>query len=228
MTEKTVQQFMDASRKYWELLPPDYRAELQTFIEALRNDFSPMFFIKEVIPKSWSENKELINAFSDYLRHLATDKGIKVTKSRAKAMANMIFLKTKDNTDKAIEAFLYSTARGYATPYVVERQPGTQNLSIGLPTPGQIKTIFSTFYPKQPINDKFIQFFQDFNQWLMDNPLHNALYGKNLEVFAKELSKLTEQSLGKTFTCIKYLTALDTTILPTEYAVVLNWAQNHR
>lgn len=228
MTEKTIQKFLDASRKYWELMPPDYRAELHTFIEALKNDYSMMHFIKDIIPKAWTENKELINAFSDYLRHLATDKGIKVTQSRAKAMADMIFIKTKDNTDKAIEAFLYSTARGYATPYVVERQPGEQNINIGLPTPGEIKTMFSAFYPKQPINNKFLQFFQDYNQWLMDNPKHRPFFGKNLERFAKELSKLSEKSLGKTFTCIKYLKAHDTTILPTEYTVILNWAQNHR
>jgi len=225
MKTELIQRFIDSTNKYWDLLPQSYRTDVDTFVNALRNDYTPSQFINENVPSFWLENKEIMDAFYLFLEHLTKNFGVTLTPEKVKANAQLVNLKTKEPA-KIIETFYNSVNRNYTRPFVIENEFSDQMLGIGLPTVSEIKTTFKTYYPHQDINEKFIAFFEEFNLWAKSNPKHRAFFGVALGKFAKELSKITDQSLGKTWTALRYLRASDTTTLPLEYSVILTWANS--
>jgi len=225
MTAQTVKRFMEVTREYWELLPLDYRNEVQVFVKVLQNDFTPIHFINANVPAFWLENKDIMDGVMLFLKHLTERKNVTLTPEKVKAISMLVDVKTKE-PEKIIETFYNSVNRDYTRPYVVENDSSQGMLNLGLPTALEIKSNFQNYFKGQTISDKLITTFQEYNSYCKDNPKLKPFMGNNLSRFLKELAKITETFPGKVFTALKYLTANETTELPLDYSVILTWYQN--
>lgn len=224
MRQEIVKDFIDTSRKYWHILPENYRTTLESFVGELKRNFTPSEYINECVPEFWLENKEIMESFNLFLKHLSQKKGIELNPLKVKAYSQSVHAKTQ-LPEQIIETYYQAIQKDYHTPYLAKVKQEQEVINIGMPTVMEIEAIFSAQYPQQTVNEKFANSFFEYNQMLKLSENNIPFTGKKLYEFAKQASKLTEANIGKTFTLLLYLKAVESTTIPAHYSIVQRWRQ---
>ena len=220
---KSTEELTELATLQWNLLTPEMQKLLKKHIGIINKGFTEIKVNSDLLPDSWNKSPELIKSLKLYLESLQKS-GRLITSEVVKACINEIHLKVKDDVKLATESYNYSTIRCYPQPYVPNKTV-TQLTSIdALPLKAEIREAFESSFSNQTISDNLILTFINFNKWAKDN-LHQALYGKKLYYFTKELSKICDNYSGKVFTALKYLHSINSLTLPPDYNPILNWSK---
>jgi len=226
MTETKLRQsterLLKISIAYWSLIPEDVKNEIRNHTDTVKLFFTEIMINDDLLPIEWRNNDALKESLRDYLSYLHQI-GKYVTTQVLKAVIRKIYIEVKGDVNRAIIAYTHSTIRNYPEPYVPEKDSEKMVQSGSMPGRDEIKSLFKEYFQGQNITPQVIQAFMDFNAWAKDVKNQPIKIAK-LPYFIKDLAKLTELSIGKVFSTLKYMKAKDTLTLPVDYFIVRDWS----